>query len=448
MGDIKESETRPQMPQPERTPFNDPPPFSTHRPPSPPASPPPSPEPPGFDNTPSISGRNTPVNDDYPPCTLSSMTMSVDFIWMVREVSLESQLSIEELATLRNPWDHNSTPEVDHNLKHSIRNFIDLLGCPQGAYTAVRQNLLERDPGILMLLYDQVKCRVQNLSGVLTWEHHMCVDSCVGFTGPFADLEHCPRCGKPCYDQRKLKESEGLNKVPQKVFTTFPVGPQLQAHWKSAEMAEKMFYHWCKTQELRQEHAGSADGSGIYDDILSGNTYLSAVEDSSIGEYDTVLMLSIDGVQLYEHKQSDCWIYIWIILDLGPDKRYKVQNILLGGVIPGPKPPDNIESFLFPGLAHLSALQKEGLHIWDTYHLKAALSFLFLILVLADAVMIAQLSSSSATTAGKAVGYSADLSVATKLRVLTTTQLSFNLWASKTTRRPLTLISTLPPSLT
>ena len=320
--------------------------------------------------------------------------MSVDFIRMVREASLESQLSAEELATLRNPRDHDSSPEVDCNLKHSIRNFIDLLGCSQDAYTAVRQNLFERDPDIPLLSYDQVKRRVRNLSGVLTWEHHMCVDSCIGFTGPFADLEYCPKCGKPRYDQRKLEESEGLNKVPQKVFTTFPVGPQLQARWKSPEMAEKMFYRWRKTQELRQERAGSADGSWVYNDILSGNAYLSAVEDGSIGEYDTVLMLSIDGAQLYEHKRSDCWIYIWIILDLGPDKHYKVRNILPGGVIPGPKAPDNIESFLFPGLAHLSALQKEGLHVWDAYHRRAALSFLFLILVLADAVAMAELSGS------------------------------------------------------
>jgi len=39
-----------------------------------------------------------------------------------------------------------------------------------------------------MLSYDQVKQRVSELSGLVTWKHHMCVDSCVSFTGPFADL--------------------------------------------------------------------------------------------------------------------------------------------------------------------------------------------------------------------------------------------------------------------
>ena len=100
------------------------------------------------------------------------------------------------------------------------------------------------------------------------------------------------------------------------------------------------------------------------------------------------------GAQLYRHKKSDCWVYIWILLDLAPDERYKVRNILPGGIIPGPESPGNIESFLFPGLAHLSAIQKEGLKIWDAYHQRTVLSFVFLLLVLADAVAMALLSGS------------------------------------------------------
>jgi hypothetical protein len=34
-------------------------------------------------------------------------------------------------------------------------------------------------------------------------------------------------------------------------------------------------------------------------------------------------MLLINGAQLYESKQSDCWIYIWVLLDLVLDLRYK-----------------------------------------------------------------------------------------------------------------------------
>ena len=61
-----------------------------------------------------------------------------------------------------------------------------------------------------------------------------------------------------------------------------------------------MSYRWEKTEELHNEN------SGIYDNILCGESYRKLVDDSQIKEYDTVLMLLIDGVQLYQSKQSDC----------------------------------------------------------------------------------------------------------------------------------------------
>ena len=49
-----------------------------------------------------------------------------------------------------------------------------------------------------------------------------------------------------------------------------------------------------------------------------------------------------------------------------PEVRYQKRYVLPGAIIPGPNKPKNIDSFLFPGLHHLSALQKEGLRIWDS----------------------------------------------------------------------------------
>ena len=76
---------------------------------------------------------------------------------MVREATLESQFSVEELETLRDPRENGSSPEDDPYLRYSIRNFIDLLGCAQEKYAAVRQNHLELDLDAPVLSYDQVK---------------------------------------------------------------------------------------------------------------------------------------------------------------------------------------------------------------------------------------------------------------------------------------------------
>ena len=318
----------------------------------------------------------------------------LEFIQMVKEATLASQFDTEDLAEFLEPSEHTSTPSDDLSLKLSLLNFISLMGYPQDTYEATRRNIQDCHPDIELLSLYQVERRARDLSGVITWEHHMCVNSCIGFTGPFTNLERCHDCGEPRYKQKELEESGGEYKVPRKVFTTFPAGPQLQARWKHPHTAKDMFYRWEKTQELRREHEGSNEPPGLYDDILCGESYLDAVDEGVIGEYDTVLMLSIDGAQLYQSKESDCWIYIWVIVDLGPEKRYKIRNILPGGIIPGPKPPKDIDSFLFPGVAHVSALQREGLPIWDSYHQRRAISYLFLLLVLADAVAMAQLSGS------------------------------------------------------
>ena len=222
----------------------------------------------------------------------------------------------------------------------------------------------------------------------------MCLNLCIGFTGPYADLKTCPSCGESRYDLKELDTSDGLRKVPRKLFTMFPVGPQIQACWKHPRTAKDMTYQWEKTEELLEERAATGDYPDLLDDILCGDTYLTLTGKGKLKKYDTVLMLSIDSAQLYESKRLDVWIYIWILVDLAPDRWYKIWNILPGGVILGPNTPGDLDSFLFPGLAHISALQKEGLPIWDALNKEAALTSLFILLVLVDTIAMTQVSGS------------------------------------------------------
>ena len=365
-------------------------------PPSPPPGPR-SPSPPldfDRDDFQGESRQNSPIGEDFSPVTLPKMRTAIEFIRMVETATLTAQFNREDLADLLEPQDNPSTPLDDPNLRLSLLNFVKLMGSSQDAYEGIRQNIEQCFPDADLLSYYRVERRTRDLTGLVFWEHHMCVNSCVGFTGPYSHLESCPRCGEPRYKQKDLEESDGLRKVPRQVFTTFPVGPQLQARWKNPRTAADMLYRWEKTQELLRERAATGEPPGIFDDIFCGDDYLELVDDGKIGKYDSVLMLSIDGAQLYESKKSDVWIYIWILLDLAPDKRYKIRNILPGGVIPGPETPGDLDSFLFPGLAHLSALQTEGLPIWDAHTPERAISLLFLLLVLADAMGMAELSGS------------------------------------------------------
>jgi len=117
---------------------------------------------------------------------------------------------------------------------------------------------------------------------------------------------------------------------------------------------------------------------------MHGQAFNEAVNDGHIKRDDLVLMMSFDGAQLYANKASDCWIFIWVILDRAPDGRYLKKSVLPGGFIPRPNKPKHIDSYLFPSLHHLSALQKEGLHMWDASQQAIVTSEPFFCLATAD----------------------------------------------------------------
>ena len=128
-------------------------------------------------------------------------------------------------------------------------------------------------------------------------------------------------------------------------------------------------------------------------DVLCGTAYLDAVCDQKILPDYILLMLSIDGEQVYENKKSNCWIYIWIILNLSPEYQYKKQHVLPGLIIPGPKKPKFSESFLFSGFYHLSAVQCEGLHIWNASQSHEFVSHLFSFIGCTDGPGLVSLSN-------------------------------------------------------
>ena len=222
--------------------------------------------------------------------------------------------------------------------------------------------LVAYDP--LPSLY-QVKHKVAEITGVYSITKDMCRNTCLAYTGPFSDLEVCSKCQEPWYDPRILALSDGKRKKPQQQFTTIPLGPQLQALWRSQDGATAMRYHQLETQKILDKLTEDMGTLDVWQDIYHGHEYLHAVQTGKIQKGDTVLMMSLNGAQLYQSKQSDCWIFIWVVLDLAPDRRYKKRHIIPAGFIPGPNKPKNVDSFLFPGFYHVAALMKEGLNIWD-----------------------------------------------------------------------------------
>ncbi|KIY47073.1 hypothetical protein FISHEDRAFT_66190 [Fistulina hepatica ATCC 64428] len=177
----------------------------------------------------------------------------------------------------------------------------------------------------------------------------MCPNSCMAYTGPFSDLEACSFCQSPYYD-----------------LTT---GKLQEFHMILIDSAQKMCTRQKRTDEILADI--NANDSIYFPlkicDFHDGTAYPKAVQDGCIGSDDMLLMFSIDGTQLYQMKKSDCWIYIWVVLDYAADEQYTKAHIYPGGTIPGPNKLKHLNLFLFPGIHHLSAIQKEGLQVWDAY---------------------------------------------------------------------------------
>jgi hypothetical protein len=142
----------------------------------------------------------------------------------------------------------------------------------------------------------------------------MCIKSCVAYTGPFKALDACPVCNEPHFDSQHR---------PRQVFLTVPVGPLLQALRRSEDKVMALCYRTLHTEALLLELANNEGLPKHYSNFLDGSQYLEAVDEGLIKEDDIVLMLSLDGAQLFMSKQSNCWICIWVVLDHSPDVRYK-----------------------------------------------------------------------------------------------------------------------------
>lgn len=77
-----------------------------------------------------------------------------------------------------------------------------------------------------------------------------------------------------------------------------------------------MQYHIEFTQKFKEAARLSYSelNGNMYQDLFNGSDYVKAVLHGNIDDNTITLLLSPDGAQLYAMKQSDCWMYIWVIL--------------------------------------------------------------------------------------------------------------------------------------
>ena len=285
-------------------------------------------------------------------------------------------MDLKSLHWLRNPPNQTFDIENHPDLHLGLNTFLISMNSSVDTYVTMWEAILRWHPEDQIPLYDQIKWMIMEITGITSVMLPMCKNSCLTFTWPFSNLDKCLKCNEP-----KLGP---LMKKPYQEFHTILLGPILQALWWEPSSTQRFQYHWTITCSIIAELEANKGNLSSYDDFFHGANYLKNIKKGDLSNDNLVLMLSMDGTQLYAHKASNCWIYIWVIMDLSLDECYKKRHVLPSRFIPSPNKPKNIDSFPFTRLHHLSALQWEGLRIWDASEYCLFVSKLFLGLNTAD----------------------------------------------------------------
>ncbi|KAH9918782.1 uncharacterized protein B0H18DRAFT_957782 [Fomitopsis serialis] len=254
-----------------------------------------------------------PVGDAMPSSYIPAVDTALKFIhklWL-NPCLADERLDADNISQLQNPI--TESPDLSPDKQLSIKLYLADTDGSEKIYDGIHDVILERFAECDVLSHHLVKKKVAELSGVVVILEDMCINSCLAYT------ETCPYCSEPCYDPALLA-STGKKKARQQ-FSTFPIGPQIQM--------------------------GKLD---IIEDIPYGSDFWDAYQCGDIKPDDVCLIFSMDGAQLYEHKASNCWIYIWILVDVFPDLRFKKKQLFQGAIVPGPLKPKN--SDLKPGGSH------------------------------------------------------------------------------------------------
>lgn len=199
----------------------------------------------------------------------------------------------------------------------------------------------------------RIRSRVAYLAGFKPHRYDCCVNSCILYVGPHSDLTVCPHCNEDRYHS---------NGNPRKHFTYIPLIPRLVASYADPKQAELMAYR-ADHERNRQPHVTTDVFDGTeYQDLRQKCVEINGEE--SLGhkffadDRDIALGLSTDGFAPFKRRKNTAWPLIVFNFNLPPDKRFHMDEILALGVIPGPKKPTDIDSFLWPALLEFLELAK------------------------------------------------------------------------------------------
>ena len=137
-----------------------------------------------------------------PQATLENLASMQTIIEQIQSASFSNekrQWSDSEFDAFLHPL-HEQFCLDDPQLHLSLSTYLAISAhSSEATYAAVHRSIKECYPDSTMLSFDQVQNRLKSISGILPLHFDMCTNSCMAFTGPFAELKQCSFCNEDCF---------------------------------------------------------------------------------------------------------------------------------------------------------------------------------------------------------------------------------------------------------
>jgi len=235
------------------------------------------------------------------------------------------------------------------------------------AYKLHAQVLQEAADVEILSLHNVQKLAIA-LTDFLPIKVDICPQSCIAYTGEYENMTSCPhvRDGKMCGQQRyKERKKQFAPNKPRAQMMHLPVMATIKAMFANEETSG-LLRHRDKCLQQALHIMATASGAHKYSDFADSKVHMHHYQSMDLFQdsRDIAFAISTDGAQLTMKKQSDTWLLIFILLNLPAEIRYQVKNYTVAFSTPGPNPPGNMESFLYPVFEQM-AIASEGIWTWD-----------------------------------------------------------------------------------
>lgn len=219
---------------------------------------------------------------DFVPA-IDDIRESNEFIKALKNASINSNTEVHDPLLINRISRPLTTPPTFTELEQlSIKLFLATSPGSDKIYTDVCKVIQDAFPthGKLLSLY-QVKQRLAKSTGITEMKRDMCIKGCVGYTGPFHDIDICPTCNEERYFPA---EGRSQKLRPRLQFTTIPLATQLQAFYTTEEEARKMLYcHDYTTDLLEKLNNPEFDHqSQKFTDFFDGSAWLEVAQSGTV----------------------------------------------------------------------------------------------------------------------------------------------------------------------